>query len=94
MEGLASGACSIQDVASRLAMTPRTLQRHELSLHYLQNTQLSDLDIAFLLGYKEAHSFVRAFQAWTGKRPNTFRLNRVQVGSPCPVRHSLARYTL
>jgi len=91
MESLASGECSIQSVASKLAMTPRTLQRHlkreetsfkfiinhlrhDLALHYLKNTKLSNLDIAFLLGYKETNSFVRAFQDWSGKRPNNIRL--------------------
>jgi AraC-like DNA-binding protein len=90
---LASGSCSITDVASVLALSARTLQRqlrqegtsfqavlsslrHELALHYLSKTNFSDLDIAFLLGYKETNSFIRAFHAWTGYSPNQ---NRAQL---------------
>ncbi len=47
--------------------------RHDLALQYLKKDELSDLDIAFLLGYQETNSFVRAFQQWTGKSPRQMR---------------------
>lgn len=41
--------------------------RHELALHYLKNTDYSDVDIAFLLGYRETNFFKRGFRQWTGR---------------------------
>lgn len=40
--------------------------RELLAKSYLANTALSAEDIAFLLGYQETGSFLRAFTAWTG----------------------------
>lgn len=37
-----------------------------LALHYIRNTDISTNDIAYLLGYQELNSFLRAFTAWTG----------------------------
>ncbi|TPR41532.1 AraC family transcriptional regulator [Apilactobacillus micheneri] len=41
--------------------------RKILAENYLQNTNMSSSDIAFLLGYQEINSFLRAFTVWTGK---------------------------
>jgi len=41
--------------------------REILALHYINNTDMTTNDIAFLLGYAELNSFLRAFAIWTGK---------------------------
>lgn len=43
--------------------------REELAEHYLTNTQLSILEVAFLLGFQESNSFIRAYNLWTGTSP-------------------------
>ena len=40
--------------------------REVLALHYLDNTDMNTSDIAYLLGYAELNSFLRAFTVWTG----------------------------
>ena len=40
--------------------------RELLAKNYIQNTDMSSEDIAFLLGYQELNSFFRAFTVWTG----------------------------
>lgn len=47
--------------------------RGSLAHHYLRNTHMSGAEISFLLGYEDSNSFARAFQAWTGKTPQTVR---------------------
>ena len=47
--------------------------RKGLSLHYIENTQLSYGEIAYLLGFNEPNSFFRAFQGWTGTTPESLR---------------------
>lgn len=41
--------------------------REVLALHYLEHTTMTTGDIAYLLGYAELNSFLRAFTVWTGK---------------------------
>lgn len=41
--------------------------REMLDVHYIRNTDMTTNDIAYLLGYQELNSFLRAFSAWTGK---------------------------
>lgn len=77
------GAYAVEDVAVKIGMTKRTLQRklseenttfqkqlnhtrEMLAIHYIRNTDLTTNDIAYLLGYQELNSFLRAFTAWTG----------------------------
>ena len=91
IEILASGQYSMSDVASKLAISNRTLQRRlaaedttfqkeleklreELALHYLHQTNYTNNQIAFLLGYEEPTSFYRAFRNWTGHTPEKIRL--------------------
>ncbi|MGI6535161.1 MAG: AraC family transcriptional regulator ligand-binding domain-containing protein [Eggerthellaceae bacterium] len=47
--------------------------RELLAKHYLQNTSMSTDEIAYLLGYLELNSFLRAFSAWCGESPSEWR---------------------
>ena len=47
--------------------------RQILALHYIKNTDMSTNDIAFLLGYTEHNSFLRAFAIWTGKTVSEYK---------------------
>ncbi len=47
--------------------------RFKLAKHYLANTELSLVQIAFLLGYSEQSAFTRAFSQWADCPPNQFR---------------------
>lgn len=47
--------------------------RHQLALHYLQQTQLDSQEIAALLGYSVTAAFSRAFGRWEGKTPIEYR---------------------
>jgi AraC-like DNA-binding protein len=47
-------------------------RRHSAG-YYLQTTELSVEDIAFLLGFSESAAFVRAFKRWTRSTPGEFR---------------------
>lgn len=50
--------------------------RELLAKTYLANTDMTTEDIAFLLGYNELSSFLRAFTIWTGKTVSEYR-NRI-----------------
>ena len=94
-EMLPGGACGIEDVAEKLGLTKRTLQRklseentsfqqqlngtrELLAKHYIANTDMTTSDIAFLLGYAELNSFLRAFQIWTGTSVAEYRKKTAQ----------------
>lgn len=47
--------------------------REMLARHYIRNTDMSSNDIAFLLGYSEVNSFLRAFSLWTGMSVSEYR---------------------
>lgn len=47
--------------------------REELADHYLTASRLPLAEIAFLLGYNETNSFIRAFSAWKGVAPGNYR---------------------
>lgn len=47
--------------------------RTDLANHYLSRSKLSNGEIAFLLGYQEANSFIRAFTMWNGATPSMYR---------------------
>jgi AraC-like DNA-binding protein len=44
-----------------------------LADHYLRKTMMSSAEIALLLGFEDANSFVRAFRGWTGTTPLSVR---------------------
>ncbi|WP_024541509.1 helix-turn-helix domain-containing protein [Bifidobacterium choerinum] len=44
-----------------------------LSEQYLSSSSMTLDSIAFMLGYAEVNSFIRAFTMWTGKSPTEFR---------------------
>lgn len=47
--------------------------RKLLAMHYLKSSEMRTDEIAYLLGYAELNSFLRAFSAWTGTSPSEYR---------------------
>ncbi len=47
--------------------------RHRLARHYLNNSVLELNEAAYLLGYEDSNSFVRAFRVWEGVPPARWR---------------------
>ena len=47
--------------------------RTELAEHYLEKSRLGLNEIAFLLGFKEPNSFIRAYTQWKGIGPGQYR---------------------
>jgi AraC-like DNA-binding protein len=47
--------------------------RHQLARHYLANSLLELNEAAYLLGYEDSNSFVRAFRTWEGVPPAHWR---------------------
>lgn len=56
--------------------------RERLARHYLSRTTVRSSEIAFLLGYDEPSSFVRAFHEWTGQTPESLRHSAAAVPTP------------
>jgi len=56
--------------------------RHRLARHYLNNSVLELNEAAYLLGYEDGNSFVRAFRTWEGIPPARWReQQRAQAAS-------------
>ena len=51
--------------------------REMLAKHYIRNTDMTTNDIAFLLGYQEINSFIRAFSLWTGESISEYRNHKI-----------------
>lgn len=72
-------AMSKRTLQRRLAEEGATFQsivngtREGLARHYLTQTALSNVEIAFLLGFENPNSFFRAFHGWTGFTPAKLR---------------------
>jgi len=47
--------------------------RQKLAVHYLQKPGIAQGEIAFLLGFQDVNSFIRAFKDWQGVTPGAFR---------------------
>jgi len=47
--------------------------RHQLARHYLTNSVLELNEAAYLLGYEDSSSFIRAFRTWEGIPPAHWR---------------------
>jgi AraC-like DNA-binding protein len=47
--------------------------REELARVYVRESRLTLAEVAYLLGYSELSTFLRAFRRWTGKTPGQFR---------------------
>jgi len=47
--------------------------RHQMARYYLGNSVLELNEAAYLLGYEDSNSFVRAFRTWEGVPPGTWR---------------------
>lgn len=89
-EMLPAGQSSIEEVAKRLGMSKRSLQRRlseesssyqevlnatrrELAHYYLSRSSAALVEIAYLLGFQDGNSFIRAFRGWTGETPREYR---------------------
>lgn len=89
MAGVRENRLSMEEVASRLQYSSRTVQRklRKEKTSYPEQLQLVQKTLAFiqleqgdsaeeisnLLGYSEATAFSRAFKKWTGQTVSDFR---------------------
>lgn len=55
--------------------------RHELARNYLANSPLDLTETAYLLGFEDTNSFVRAFHSWEGLPPGEWRSRKSRFGS-------------
>ncbi|MEH6471743.1 MAG: helix-turn-helix transcriptional regulator [Halopseudomonas sp.] len=49
--------------------------RKQLAQRYLQSSNYTLTEVAFMLGYSESSTFIRAFRRWNGQPPQQFRLS-------------------
>jgi AraC-like DNA-binding protein len=47
--------------------------RQQQAQIYIENREMSLLDVAMMLGFAEQSSFARAFKRWFGKAPGAYR---------------------
>src|SRR5947199_3464732 len=52
--------------------------RRELAKHYLLQSSLELNETAYLLGYEDPNSFIRAFHRWEGASPGEWRSTRAR----------------
>lgn len=76
--------CSKRTLQRKLKEEDTTFQkqlnhtRELLARHYLKNSDMISSDIAYLLGYQDLNSFVRAFHIWTGMTISEFKKRKNQ----------------
>ena len=51
--------------------------RARLAKHYLCSADITNAEVAFLLGYDDPNSFFRAFRSWTDTTPERYRLDNL-----------------
>lgn len=51
--------------------------KQQLALDYLSNQSLSIKEIAYLLDYADASSFIRSFRRWKGISPEQYRIKKI-----------------
>lgn len=55
--------------------------RQQLAVHYLHKPNIAQGEIAFLLGFQDVNSFIRAFKEWQGVTPGAYR-HEIKVAVP------------
>lgn len=58
--------------------------RYTLARQYLADPTQTQTDVAFLLGYSEQSSFIRAFRSWSGMTPGEYRAQLMQKKAGWP----------
>ena len=71
---LADEASSYQEVLNTI--------RRELAHTYLARSSTSLGEIAYLLGFQDSNSFIRAFRGWTGQTPGEYRITTTKDTYP------------
>jgi AraC-like DNA-binding protein len=54
------------------------ITRQELAHYYLSRSSASLVEIAYLLGFQDGNSFIRAFRGWTGQTPGEYRTSNMK----------------
>ena len=53
--------------------------RQEIAEHYIHDSKVSLMEIAFVLGYSEYSSFWRAYKRWTKASPSDIRISEQNI---------------
>ena len=52
--------------------------RRELAEQYMEQSDISVSEIAYMLGFSDCSNFSRSFKRWTGKSPSAYRENKAR----------------
>lgn len=75
-DALCMSAASLQRNLAREGTSFQILKdrlRRDMAITYLNTTSMSLAELAYKLGFSESAGFQRAFKAWTGTAPGTYR---------------------